>query len=398
MNVEPFRVDVPQSVLDDLRDRLERTRFPAEFPDPDWEYGTELGYLRAFVEYWHDAYDWRTTEARLNAFDHFTTEIDGTRVHFIHARSAEQDALPLIITHGWPGSVIEFLDVIGPLVDPAAHGGDPADAFHVVAPSIPGYAFSGPTHDRGWHPGRVARAWAELMAGLGYDSYVAQGGDWGSFVTTQLAHADPEHCIGAHVNMLSPIPATDDQTEEERALLESMTGHNNTETGYYKQQTTKPHSVGYALDDSPAGLAGWILEKFRSWSDCDGDVERCFTKDQLIDNLMLYWLTATATSSARIYYEFDKGLAAGSLDITAKVSVPFGYARYPKELVRTSKRWAETWYPLAYYSEPPRGGHFAAFEVPDLFVDDLRAWRRAVKTVDRNERPSENGVVVEPRR
>jgi microsomal epoxide hydrolase len=374
---EPFDVDVPHAVLDDLHERLVRTRFPEQIPDAGWDYGTELGYLRELVTYWRDTYDWRAREARLNKLEHFTTEIDGARIHFIHSRSPHPHAVPLVITHGWPGSVVEFLDVIGPFTDPAAHGGDAADAFHVVAPSLPGYAFSGPTRERGWHPGRTAEAWKELMAGLGYDRYLAQGGDWGSFVTTQLALADPDHCVGVHVNMLPPIPTTDDHTDEEKEFLAGMAAYNEDDSGYFKEQSTKPQTVGYALDDSPAGLAAWIVEKFRTWSDCDGDVERSFTKDQLLDNLMLYWVTTTAHSSARMYYEFNKGLRSGSIDIGSKVTVPVGYARYPKEIVRTSRRWAEAFYPIEYFSAPPRGGHFAAFEVPEVFVDDVRAWARA---------------------
>jgi pimeloyl-ACP methyl ester carboxylesterase len=267
---------------------------------------------------------------------------------------------------------VEFIDVIGPLADPGAHGGNAADAFHVVVPSLPGYGFSGPTRERGWHPGRVGRAWAELMAGLGYERYVAQGGDWGSFVTTQLAIADPDHCIGLHVNMAPPIPMTEDITAEEQACLDGMTAYNDDDSGYYKEQSTKPQTVGYALDDSPVGLAAWIVEKFRTWSDCDGDVERSFTKDQLVDNLMVYWITATAHSSARMYYEFDKGLKSGDLDLFSRPTQPVGYARYPKEIMRTSRRWAEAQFPLSHFADMERGGHFAAFECPDLFVPDVR--------------------------
>ena len=379
MRIEPFHVDIPRGALDELRDRLARTRFPEQIPHAGWDYGTELEYLRGFVDYWRDGYDWRATEQRLNQYDHFTTEIDGANVHFMHVRSPEADAVPIVLTHGWPGSVVEFLDVIGPLSDPRAHGGDAADAFHVIVPSLPGYAFSGPTRDRGWHPGRVARAWTVLMAGLGYARYVAQGGDWGSFVTCQLALADPDHCVGIHLNMLAPIPMTDDHTPDEEECLAGMNSYNEHDSGYFKEQSTKPQTIGYALDDSPVGLAAWIVEKFRTWSDCDGDVERSFTKDQLIDNLMLYWLTATAHSSARMYYEFDKGLKAGTLDIFSKATQPVGYARYPKEIVRTSRRWAEAQYDISHFADMPRGGHFAAFEVPDLFVPDVREWARTIR-------------------
>ena len=385
----PFSIDAPQSALDDLHERLERTRFPEQLPDAGWDYGTELEYLRRLLAYWRDDYDWRATEARLNGFQQFTTEIDGARIHFLHVRSPEPDALPIVITHGWPGSIVEFLDVIGPLSNPRAFGGDAADAFHVVVPSLPGYGFSGPTRERGWHPMRVARAWVQLMAGLGYSRYTAQGGDWGSFVTLQVAAADPAHCVGVHVNFLPSIPSTDDHTDEEREFLADAARYNDDDSGYFKEQSTKPQTIGYALEDSPAGLAAWVVEKFRTWTDRNGDVEDHFTKDQLLDNLMLYWLTGTAHSSARMYYEFVHGLMDGSIDLTASVGshrltdvgvpVPVGYARYPNEIMRTSRRWAAAQYNIVHFVDMPRGGHFAAFEVPGLFVDDVRAWGRHVR-------------------
>jgi microsomal epoxide hydrolase len=257
--VTPFTVDIPQSALDDLRDRLARTRFPEQIPDAGWDYGTELGYQRELVEYWRDTYDWRAQEARLNALAHFTTTIDGARVHFVHQRSPEPDALPLLITHGWPGSIVEFLDVIGPLTDPRAHGGDPADAFHVVAPSIPGYAFSGPTTERGWDPKRIASAWATLMAGLGYARYGAQGGDWGAMITAHLGRLDPDHLVGIHLNMVvagaPPDGDPEPLTEREQQGLADMAKYFETDSGYMQIQSTKPQTIGYALDDSPAGLA-----------------------------------------------------------------------------------------------------------------------------------------------
>ncbi len=379
VDIQPFTIAVPDAVLEDLHERLARARFPEQIPDADWDYGTELGYLQSLVEYWRDRYDWRAREARMNAFPQFTTEIDGTNVHFLHVRSPVEDALPLVLTHGWPGSFVEFLDVIGPLTDPVAHGGDAADAFHVVVPSLPGYAFSGPTCERGWHVGRVARAWAVLMAALGYDRYVAQGGDWGSMVTSQLGLADPAHCAAIHLNMFPPIPMTEDHTEGEQAVLARMAEYNEHDSGYFKEQSTKPQTIGYALDDSPVGLAAWIVEKFRTWSDCDGDVERSFTKDQLLDNLMVYWVTGTAHSAARMYYEFDKGLKDGSIDLFSRVEVPVGYTRYPKEIMQTSRRWAEVQYTISYFQDQPRGGHFAAFEVPEMFVPDIRAWARTAR-------------------
>jgi len=380
--VAPFRVEVPDAVLGDLQHRLDATRFPEPLPGAGWDYGTDAAYLRELVAYWRDGYDWRATEARLNGLSHATTEIDGQRIHCVHVRSPVPDALPLVLTHGWPGSIVEFLDVIGPLTDPAAHGGDAADAFHVVAPSLPGYAFSGPTHDRGWEPGRTARAWAELMARLGYPRYVAQGGDWGAFVTTQLALADPDHVAGIHVNMLAPNPGSDDPssfTPDEQAALAALTTYLDVEGGYFRIQSTKPHTLGFALDDSPAGLGAWIVEKFRAWSDCDGDIETVFTKDQLLDNVMLYWVTGTATSSVRYYYEFTDALQHGRLPLGARTEIPTGYTRYPKEILRTSRRWAERDHHLVHFADQPRGGHFAAMEQPALFVDDVRACFRHVR-------------------
>jgi pimeloyl-ACP methyl ester carboxylesterase len=381
MDVEPFRVDILPAQLDDLRERLDRTRFPEEIPDAGWDYGTELAYLRELVEYWRRTYDWRAAEARLNRFDQYTTTLDGERVHFVHQRSPEEDALPIVITHGWPGSVVEFLDVIGPLSDPRAHGDDPADAFHVVCPSIPGYAFSGPTHQRGWSPRRVAAALAQLMAGLGYGRYGAQGGDWGAMVTTQLGFVDPGHLAGIHLNMPIGFPAADGTgqpyTEAEEQGLADLASYMEYDSGYMQIQSTKPQTIGYALEDSPAGLAAWIVEKFRSWSDCDGDVERSFTKDQLLTNVMLYWLTGTAHSSARLYYESRRD--GGWEPSAERVDVPTGCASFPHEIVRPSRRWVERSYNVVHWTDMPRGGHFAAMEEPELFVDDVRAFFRSLR-------------------
>jgi pimeloyl-ACP methyl ester carboxylesterase len=380
--VEPFRVEIPQATLDDLARRLDQTRFPAPLPGAGWDYGTDQDALRDLVTYWRDGYDWRATEHRLNELEQATTPIDGQQIHFLHVRSPEADALPLVLTHGWPGSLVEFLDVIGPLSDPHAAGGDPADAFHLVIPSLPGYAFSGPTHEREWDPGRIARAWAQLMARLGYERYGAQGGDWGSFVTSQLAQADPEHVAGIHLNMIAANPGGDDPstfTEDEQGDLAAFVHYMDDEGGYFRIQSTRPHTLGFALDDSPVGLCAWIVEKFRAWSDCDGDLTNCFTNDQLLDNIMLYWVTGTATSSVRLYYEFDKALRAGRLDVGSRIETPTGYARYPKEIMRTSQRWAERQYQLVHYANLPRGGHFAAMEQPALFVDDVRTFFRSVR-------------------
>jgi epoxide hydrolase len=381
---QPFTVDIPQAQLDDLRERLARTRFPEQIDGAGWDYGTELGYQRELVEYWQNIYDWRAAEKQLNEFDHFTATVDGANVHFVHQRSPEPDALPLIITHGWPGSIVEFLDVIGPLVDPRAHGGDPADAFHVVAPSIPGYAFSGPTKDRGWDPLRVAKAWAALMDALGYERYGAQGGDWGAMITTELALVDPEHVAGIHLNMVVAGPPADTGdggdgtplTEKENEGLADMAHYMEAEAGYMQIQSTKPQTLGYALEDSPAGLAAWIVEKFRSWSDCNGDVESAFTRDQLLTNVMLYWLTGTAHSSGRFYYE---NRHAGNFAQRGDVEVPTGAAIFPREIIRPPRAWAEAHFNITHWSEMPKGGHFAAMEQPELFVDDVRAFFRTVR-------------------
>jgi len=381
MDVVPFTIAIPDEALVDLRARLTRTRFPEPAPAGGWQYGVELEYLRELVDYWRDAYDWRRCEERLNSFDNFVTEIDGTRLHFIHARSPEPDAFPVVITHGWPGSVVEFVEVIGPLTNPRAHGGDPADAFHVVCPSIPGYTFSGPTHEPGWDTRRVANALAQLVAHLGYNRYGAQGGDWGAMISVQLGLVDAVHLAGIHLNLVVAGPSPDDDltalSESEQLALKDMAEYAEHDSGYNKIQSTKPQTLGYALEDSPAGLAAWIVEKWRTWSDCGGDVERSFTKDQLLDNVMLYWLTGTAHSSARMYYETTRSGHFGAG--TERVEVPVGAAMFPGEIFRPSRRWAERSYNIVHWSEPPRGGHFAACEVPDLFVEEVRSFFRRVR-------------------
>jgi len=372
--IVPFRIEVPDAVLDDLRARLRATRFPAQIDAAGWDYGTELGYLEELCRYWAEDYDWRAQEAALNRFDQCTTEIDGQRIHFIHQRSADPGALPLIVTHGWPGSVSEFAKIIGPLTEPGP------DAFHVVAPSLPGYAFSGPTSERGWDTRRVAQAFAALMAELGYRRYGAQGGDWGSMVSTQMALVDADHVCGIHVNLVIAGPPEGEDfstlTPDELASLQDVARYQQEDSGYSKIQGTKPQTLGYALDDSPAGLAAWIVEKFRTWSDCDGDVERCFTKDELITNLMLYWVTATAHSSARLYYETQR---SGRFGIADRVEVPTGCAIFPREIARPPRRWAERKYNVVHWSPQPAGGHFAALEQPALLVEDVRTFFRPLR-------------------
>ncbi|MCF2532345.1 epoxide hydrolase family protein [Yinghuangia soli] len=378
----PFRIDVPDAVLDDLRDRLARTRWPEPVPGTGWDAGTDTAYLRELCAYWRDEYDWRRHEAELNAYPNHLTEIDGQRIHFVHARSADPDALPLVLSHGWPGSVAEFAKVLGPLTAPGP------DAFHVVCPSLPGYGWSSPVREAGWGPVRMARAFAELMRRLGYERYGAQGGDWGSIVSTELARAEPERVVGLHVNLLIAGPGPDDDpagfTAAERASLARMQEVGRTEAGYLRQQATKPYTLGHGLVDSPAGLASWIVEKFRGWSDCGGDVERSFTRDELLTNITLYWVTATAHSAARIYYENAQAVAAAGPGAAARVEVPTGHAHFPGEQLGTpSRRWAERLYNVAHWTEMPSGGHFAAMEEPELLVEDIRAFFRPLRAAAR---------------
>ena len=376
--IETFRIHVDDEVLEDLRDRLARTRFPDQIEGAGWEYGMPIDYLRELVEYWRGTYDWRTQEARLNGFAQFRTRIDGQSIHFIHARSARADAFPVLITHGWPGSVVEFLDVIPRLTDPDSDGARGADAFHVVAPSLPGYGFSEPPRTRGWDPERIARTFVELMERLGYARYGAQGGDWGAQVTTRIGALDLEHCAGIHLNM--PLGATPEDpgplTAEEQADLAALQEFQRDEAGYANEQMTKPQTVGAALNDSPAGLLAWIVEKFRAWSDCDGDPENCFTRDQLLTNVMLYWVTQTSASSARLYWESRHSASWGQPPL---VRVPTGVARFPKEVLRWPRAWVERSYNVTHWTVMPRGGHFAAMEQPALFAKDLREFFRTVR-------------------
>lgn len=377
--VRPFRLAIPESELDDLRQRLARTRWPEPETVDGWAQGAPLAAVQDLCDYWLRHYDWRRCEAMLNGFGLFETEIDGVVINFIHRRSPEPGALPLLITHGWPGSVIEFHKVIGPLTDPAAHGGDPADAFHVVAPSIPGYGFSGKPRRAGWTVQRVAAAWAELMRRLGYDHYVAQGGDWGSAISIAMGEAAPEGLAAIHLNMVTAPPAPDQRAgmdAREQALLARARYYREQGSGYAVQQSSRPQTLAYGLTDSPAGQAAWIYEKFCEWTDCDGDPLNVLTRDELLDNIMMYWLPAAAASSARLYWESFRSFAVG------EVRVPVCCSIFPKDISPPARRWAERRFPgIVYWNELDRGGHFAAFEQPELFVRELRAalrpWRRA---------------------
>ncbi len=377
--IASFQIHVPDAVLEDLRGRLALSRLPDQIEGTGWDYGIPVDYLDELIAYWRDVYDWRAQETQLNAFPQFCTRIDGQSIHFMHLRSPRPDAFPLLLTHGWPGSVVEFLAAIPGLTEPEALGGSSADAFHVVAPSLPGYGFSEQTLTRGWDVQRIALAFIELMRRLGYTRYGAQGGDWGAQVATRIGALDPEHCAAIHLNM--PIGDRPESTvslsDQDKADLAALQTFQLEESGYALEQATKPQTLGVALNDSPAGLLAWILEKFRSWSDCDGHPENIFARDQLITNVMMYWATQTITSSARLYWE-NKRAGSGE-QAPAFVKVPTGVARYPKEVLRFPRAWVERRYNVTYWADMPRGGHFAAMEQPDLFVEDLRTFFRTIR-------------------
>lgn len=382
-SIEPFRCDVPQSILDDMKARLQRTRLPDQLTDAGWDYGTERSFLDRLCTYWHDEFDWRSAEARFNRFAQYTTQIDGENVHFYHVRSPEPDAVPLIITHGFPGSVAEFLDIIGPLSDPAAHGGDRRDAFHVVAPSIPGYGFSGPTRTKGFGLMRAAAVNSRIMEVLGYGRYFAQGGDFGSAISSRMAMLHPDRMIGLHLNFILGKPADPDKplaglTERETAALQWKSHYDDRESGYQSIQSTKPQTLAYGLTDSPAGLAAWISEKFRTWTDCDGDVEALLGMDRMLENIMLYWVTGTINSAMRLYYE-SIGPDRAATPEWQKIEVPTGHARFPAEIRPTPRLWAEQMYNIVHWNELPKGGHFAALEQPALLVDDVRKFCRSLR-------------------
>lgn len=378
--IEPFHVSVPQAALDDLRARLAAARWPDRETVDDWSQGVPLERLRALCGYWRDGYDWRRCEAVLNGIGQFRTVIEDLGIHFLHIPSPEPDALPLVLTHGWPGSVLEFLKVIGPLTDPAAHGGRREDAFHLVIPSLPGYGFSDRPARTGWGVGRIAAAWIELVRRLGYSGrWVAQGGDWGASVTTALGRMAPEGLAAIHLNMPLAFPGPDDAesaTEEERAAAARLEHYNSVESAYARQQATRPQTLGYGLADSPAGQAAWIFEKLYAWTDCDGDPERALTRDEMLDTITLYWLTGTGTSSARLYWE---SMDSAFFDL-APIAIPTGASIFPKEIFQPSRRLIERRYPnLIHYNRLDRGGHFAAWEQPALFIDEVRTCFRKVR-------------------
>jgi pimeloyl-ACP methyl ester carboxylesterase len=380
--IEPFRIETPDAALDDLRDRLRRTRWPESETVDDWTQGIPLAYIQEVCDYWQSGYDWPARQDRLNSFPQYRATLTGggeepLGIHFIHARSAEPDAMALILTHGWPGSTVEFMNVIGPLTDPGAHGGDARDAFHVVAPSLPGYGFSDKPSRTGWGVDRVAAAWDELMVGLGYGTYVAHGGDWGAIITTRIGAQDLGHCAAIHLNMAIARPGPDDLAApgpDDLVAIAKMKHYESQDSGYSKQQATRPQSLGYGLVDSPAAQAAWILEKFWAWTDNDGHPEDAVSRDELLDNVMMYWLNAAGASSARMYWE-SMATVTG-----APVTLPTGVANFPKEIFSPPRRWAErTYTDLRRWTVYDRGGHFAALEEPDLLVEDIREFFRPLR-------------------
>jgi pimeloyl-ACP methyl ester carboxylesterase len=387
--IRPFKIDVPEASLTDLRRRMNATRWPDPETVSDQSQGVQLARLKALVRYWGADYDWRKVEARLNALPQFVTEIDGLDIQFAHIHSRHPNALPLIITHGWPGSVLELLKVVGPLTDPTSYGGPAEDAFHLVLPSMPGYGFSGRPQRTGWGPDRIARAWTVLMGRLGYMRYVAQGGDWGSVVSDVMARQAPPGLLGVHVNMPATVPpdvakalndgdpAPAGLSAPEKAAFAQLDGFYRKNTGYAAMMVTRPQTVGYGLSDSPAGLAAWMYDKFAQWTYSNGEPERVLTKDEMLDDITLYWVTNTAVSSARLYWE-NNANNFNAVDI----SIPAAVTVFPGEIYRAPRSWAERSYrKLIYWNEVDKGGHFAAWEQPELFSTEIRAAFRSLRNV-----------------
>jgi pimeloyl-ACP methyl ester carboxylesterase len=390
--IRPFHVEISEEALEDLHRRIEATRWPSKELVPDRSQGVQLATLQELARYWTTDYDWRKAEAKLNTLPQFTTEIDGIEIHFIHVRSQHENALPLVMTHGWPGSVIELLESIGPLTDPTAHGGNPEDAFHLVLPSLPGYGFSGEPTELGWESGRIARAWAELMDRLGYTRYVAQGGDVGAAVTDAMGRQAPEGLVGIHINLLVASLGLEDQlpaqSEQERAAHDAIKTFTTDGFGYFLEQATRPQTIGYSLLDSPIGLAAWLLDHDTdsyykiSSAFVDGEPVGNLTRESIVDNITLYWLTGTGASAARWYWETGRAQAAAQAAGQAPpaVSVPVGFTMFPGEIFAAPRSWVEVVYPdLAYFNEVDRGGHFAAWEEPQLFSEEIRAAFRTLR-------------------
>jgi pimeloyl-ACP methyl ester carboxylesterase len=368
--IKPFRVDIPQSQLDDLKARLANTRWPNAETVDDWSQGAPLNAVKSLCQYWQHSYDWRRCEQELNTHPQFTTEIDGLDIHFLHIRSPHDNALPMLMTHGWPGSVLEFMRVIDPLTNPTAHGGSAKDAFHLVIPSLPGYGFSGKPSATGWGLERIAQAWITLMARLGYSKYVAQGGDWGSGVTTAIARIEPPECLAIHINMALAQPTADDMaslTERDKNALADVKHYFDNDSGYAMIQKSRPQSLGYGLADSPVAQAAWIYEKFHGWTDNKGRPEDALSRDQMLDDISIYWLTNSGASSARLYWESFHSLLA------EPITMPCGVSIFPKELFRPARQWVERLYQnLIHWNNVEKGGHFAAFEQAEIFVNEVR--------------------------
>ena len=372
--IQPHPFAFPDSALTDLRDRLSRTRWPERETVDDWSQGAPIDRMQALCDYWRDGYDWRRAEAQVNALNPSMTRIDGLDIHLLHIRSPEPDALPLIMTHGWPGSVFEFLKIAPLLTDPRAHGGDAADAFHLVLPTLPGFGLSGKPAKPGWTPERIARAWVELMHRLGYDRFVAQGGDWGYAVTNALGGIGAPAVQAVHLSMFPIYPAMEPRDEEERKAKARLKAFADNEIGYQIEQVQSPQTIGYALTDSPVGQAAWIYEKYEQWTDHGGDPEALLSRDEMLDNITLYWLTATATSSARIYWQSMRTFKEH------EIAVPVGVSLFPRDIHLASRRWVEERYPtLVHFNQLEKGGHFAAWEQPELFAEEVRASFRCLR-------------------
>ena len=382
MAIRPFRVDIKEDVLTDLRERLKRTRWPDEIPGSGWDYGSNLAYVKELVDYWIEEFDWRKQEEVMNGYSQFINEVDGLDVHYIHERGKGPDPLPLLLIHGWPGSIVEFLDFIPLLTDPAAHGGDERDSFDVVAPSMPGYGFSEKPSVPGMGVNGMADVFAKLMSQIGYESYVAQGGDWGASISSRLGFSHSDKVKAIHINMIlggSPYlgPGSRPLSDAEKQYLREIEQWERDEGAYGHIQGTKPQTLAYGLNDSPAGLAAWIVEKWRSWSDCSGDIESVYTKDQILTNITLYWVTETINASTRIYYETRKD--RWRLSQGEAIKVPTAVAVFPEELDRPVKEWAERTYNVQRWTEFPKGGHFAAMEEPQALVEDMREFFRGFR-------------------
>ena len=379
-DIKPYKIKISNEDLEDLKGRLSSTRWPEKETVEDWSQGVPLSYIKEVHDYWINEYDWRSREEYYNSFPQFITDIEGIDIHFIHIKSKHEEAQPLIMSHGWPGSIVEFHKVINSLVDPVSYGGKTEDAFHLVCPTLPGYGFSGKPTQTGTGVERIAELWDLLMNKIGYSEYFAQGGDWGSAITIAIGKQNRGSCKGLHVNMPFAPPtkeALENPSERDNMAFEGLNYYQEWGSGYSKQQSTRPQTLGYGLADSPIGQASWIIEKFYEWTDCDGHPENILNKEELLDNIMFYWLTKSASSSARLYWE-SFGSFGGNPE--EKLEIPIGCSIFPKEISRTPRSWAEQVYSnIVYWNELEKGGHFAAFEQPELFINEIRSCFRIIR-------------------